>query len=956
MTAAGCVSVGAAEAPEEFKVENAAMCLADNWSVYPDGSNDGERFEWQKGFLGKGTVVSLPYETSAQYYMSVIWFANTFTPDFTVGEGQRVILEFEGVQYSTKVWLNGNYLGLHEGSYGQFSFDVTDYLLEGEENLLALRLYSPKNNDKHNGLEANQLPVWLGGIQHIQTPVYVRVVSEVSIRDTYLTPDFDSGVITADVGIYNPTDAAAEVAVDVSVSPYGKGTVLDRAAKTVTAQPGMSTHTFTVAVDDFIAWSPDNPYLYDVTVRTQAAGAASGDQEIITTGFKSLYVDDEGFFILNGERIFIKSAHTAPYVIGSVDVGTAIEQQLHVLDYMKSAGFNMVRFIDGPALPEMMDYCDRIGLMVYEETAMSWTQVDSSQTEELFRREVEQLLRRDRNHVSFAILGMLNEVNVTDSTKVRYGAAVGCLDVVRETDYDILALLSSGRWDNDRMVGSASNPGSHTWDGLMGDEGYTDEIDDVQFMGMGDVHYYPTMPYNANIRGIFAAIGGRRAAFLSEAGAGSQANIVSDYRLMQQTDNPAINDGMNQSAAAQIAVLKDLFTRYNISSAFGSPEAFLIATQELQAQQRALLSDYIRSNPRINGYSLTQAPDIGYRGEGILEGSMEHKPGMYDALLDSWADLRWCLNIDGYNLYNDQTLDVDFYLSNLDVLKDQEYAVTIRITGADGTKYKKDLTIRPLFDANGRAVYAIPVLKESISLADIPAGEYTISATIAGATAASGTKTFWVNDRAALPKVSGTVYQRNLSQEAIDLLTGQGATVLALDVNNIVPGSTVIIGSDTTDLTMLEKLYPAVKNQGVHLIGLSAGSFGEWGATNLPFAAPGLITTRNNWLYHYDSLVLDTPVTSGLQTSCIMDPIYYETVYTGKLYSNITDPDEAHVVSLFVGHDGGATSQALWHGVACGSYNYGKGVITVNTLNITDSIGSVVADTLLLNLVNYTGP
>ena len=123
--------------------------------------------------------------------------------------------------------------------------------------------------------------------------------------------------------------------------------------------------------------------------------------------------------LYTSERLFLKSAHTAPYVLGSVDVGADTERQLHQLDYLKSAGFNMVRFISGPALPEMLDYCDRIGLMVYEETAMAWFPTDCSITGELVTSEISQLLYRDRNHVSFSILGLLNDCLLYTSVPAR---------------------------------------------------------------------------------------------------------------------------------------------------------------------------------------------------------------------------------------------------------------------------------------------------------------------------------------------------------------------------------------------------------------------------------------------------------------------------------------------------------------------------------------------------------
>lgn len=91
-------------------------------------------------------TLSLPYETSSDGYTSVIWFATEFEADFDMLENQRVVLELEGVQYYTKLWMNGNLAGEHYGSYGKFYIDVTDYIRPGETNLIAMRLCSPKNS------------------------------------------------------------------------------------------------------------------------------------------------------------------------------------------------------------------------------------------------------------------------------------------------------------------------------------------------------------------------------------------------------------------------------------------------------------------------------------------------------------------------------------------------------------------------------------------------------------------------------------------------------------------------------------------------------------------------------------------------------------------------------------------------------------------------------------------
>ena len=134
---------------------------------------------------------------------------------------------------------------------------------------------------------------------------------------------------------------------------------------------------------------------------------------------------------------------------------------------------------------------------------------------------------------------------------------------------------------------------------------------------------------------------------------------------------------------------------------------------------------------------------------------MTHKTAMYDTIRDCWSDLRWCVNLDEYNVYSDGALDVDIRLSNFGVLEDKDYTAVIRITGESGTLYKKTVTVHPAFDESGNADFSIPVLSESIALTSFTTGEYTISATLYGAEATSGSKTFWVTQRSSLPQLSG---------------------------------------------------------------------------------------------------------------------------------------------------------------------------------------------------------
>ena len=110
---------------------------------------------------------------------------------------------------------------------------------------------------------------------------------------------------------------------------------------------------------------------------------------------------------------------------------------------LKVMGFNMIRFIWGGAERYQLDLCDEIGLMVYEESFASWGMQDSPKLAERWERSLSELIRRDRNHPSVVIWGLLNEVR--DTPHFRLAAA--SLPLVRKLDETRMVFLNSGRWD-----------------------------------------------------------------------------------------------------------------------------------------------------------------------------------------------------------------------------------------------------------------------------------------------------------------------------------------------------------------------------------------------------------------------------------------------------------------------------------------------------------------------------
>src|SRR5450759_320682 len=195
---------------------------------------------------------------------------------------------------------------------------------------------------------------------------------------------------------------------DVTAGPA----VTSRTGLATTLAPGDTTVELALQVDQPHLWDLNDPYLYRVTLRSQAEidGEVVEDEYTLRCGFRDFRVE-RGFFRLNGRRIFVRSTHTGDHYPQGQEAPVDPDLVRRDLIMARAAGFNMVRFISGVALPDQLGFADELGLLVYEENMAAW--------------------------------GLLNET--VDGPDFRH--AVDYLPRLRTLDPTRLVLLSSGRWD-----------------------------------------------------------------------------------------------------------------------------------------------------------------------------------------------------------------------------------------------------------------------------------------------------------------------------------------------------------------------------------------------------------------------------------------------------------------------------------------------------------------------------
>ena len=180
-------------------------------------------------------------------------------------------------------------------------------------------------------------------------------------------------------------------------------------------------------------WELNEPNLYRVTARVSmsrlslrertqsfAERKATFDEHSVRCGFRD-FTFENGYFRLNGRRLFLRCSHTGNHCPVGLQLPPDPDMLRRDLLNVKVMGFNAIRFISGVATRYQLDLCDEIGLMVYEEPYAAWCLRASPKMAERFDESLFGMIRRDRNHPSVVIWGLLNETH--DGPVFRHAAA-----------------------------------------------------------------------------------------------------------------------------------------------------------------------------------------------------------------------------------------------------------------------------------------------------------------------------------------------------------------------------------------------------------------------------------------------------------------------------------------------------------------------------------------------------
>ncbi len=371
--------------------------------------------------LTKGRVISGPFDSAAPGGNSTgfaaggtAWYRKHFSVP-KAWKKKRLLLTFDGVYMDADVWLNGVHLGNHPYGYTAFNFDITDHVKPGsrEDNVVAVHVKNTGRNSRWYSGSGIYRHVWLTvtnpiHVAHqgvfVTTPVVTAEEARVRIETTVENTSSSNETVRLETRILSPNGSCA--------AEHQTEFVCD------TQNPYRSVEILNVNHPE--RWSADSPNLYRV-VSTLKMGDRILDQTETIFGIRSLAFSAEKGFLLNGIPTLLKGGcmHHDNGLLGAAAFDRAEERRVAI---MKANGFNAVRCAHNPPSTAFLDACDRLGMLVIDESFDQWNVCKRKDDyhryfTEWWRRDTESMVVRDRNHPSIIMWSIGNEIIERESAQ-----------------------------------------------------------------------------------------------------------------------------------------------------------------------------------------------------------------------------------------------------------------------------------------------------------------------------------------------------------------------------------------------------------------------------------------------------------------------------------------------------------------------------------------------------------
>lgn len=333
------------------------------------------------------------------------WYRKHFTIDKKYA-GQQIAVAFDGIMNNSRVYINGTFVSERPFGYMGFEVDLTPYIKFGEENVISIRV-APEDLASR----------WYSGAG-IYRNTYLKINSPVHVPQwgTYITtPEVSDqkAIVKIETTVKNAVDKKATVTMTSTILDAHKKEVASNSQKIKLDKSSEQVVIEEITVNSPSRWDIEHPYLYEVVTQIKK-GNTLIDEYHSTLGIRTISFDAKKGFFLNEKPVELNGVcmHHDLGPLGAAVNYRATERQMQI---MQSMGVNALRTSHNPPSPEMLEVCDKLGIVVIDEAFDEWKipKVINGYNkffDEWHERDLRDMIKRDRNHPSIIMWSIGNEI------------------------------------------------------------------------------------------------------------------------------------------------------------------------------------------------------------------------------------------------------------------------------------------------------------------------------------------------------------------------------------------------------------------------------------------------------------------------------------------------------------------------------------------------------------------
>ena len=376
-----------------------------------------------------------------------LWYKRDFVIP-NVWNNKHILLNFEACDWETKVWVDGKEVGTHRGGYDPFTFDITQSLGNQKHHELLVCVWDP--TDKGTQPRGKQVSspgsIWYTPTTGIWQTVWIEPVNESYISSFRTVTNADNGTIIFKSDVKNATEGS----ISFKIKKEGK---------TIATASGNVNNEITLQIKDPLLWSPDKPYLYDITIELKKNNKIV-DKVKSFTGFRKISIgktpDSFTRILLNNEFVYQNGPLDQGFWPDGIYTPPTEKAMVYDLLMTKKMGFNMLRKHVKVENRIFYNWCDKLGILVWQDMpsgdkSIGGNQPDiekSKEATEQYEFELKRMIETKYNHPSIIMWVPFNE-------------GWGQFETGRITrlisDYDTTRLVNSSSGWTDRGTGNIND-------------------------------------------------------------------------------------------------------------------------------------------------------------------------------------------------------------------------------------------------------------------------------------------------------------------------------------------------------------------------------------------------------------------------------------------------------------------------------------------------------------------